>query len=374
MLSDILFALAALSLLYTCVAFVRVATLRLPKAAEGEDLPSITILKPLCGAEPELEENLATFCEQEYPSYRVIFAVADEADPAADVARTVMQSHPTCSAEIVTGGGPPMRNPKMENLSAASSRITGAIVVIADSDMQVKPSYLRSIAEAFGDEDVGAATAIFGARALPALAAHLGAMLVNEQFTPSALVAMAMQRLAFTLGATMAVRRRVLDEIGGLAALGTNIADDYMLGYLVAARGYRVALAGTIPLTLVSETNLRDLLTREIRWARTVRSVRPVGYAGSLLTYSLFFATACLIFSPFKTAAAELLIATLALRVALDMLAHRVLGIPGSPRPWLVPLREGLSVAVWICGFFGASARWRQRRVRAGRFSKDGAG
>jgi ceramide glucosyltransferase len=364
MLSDILFALTALSFIYTCIAFIRVVTLRLSPPAQGDDLPSITILKPLFGPEPELEENLATFCAQEYPSYNVVFAVAHPTDPAASVAQRVIQNHPNCRAEIVSGGGPPMRNPKIENLCAAASKITGEIVVIADSDMQVKPSYLRFIAEAFKDEDVGAATAIFGARSLPAFTSHLGAMLVNEQFTPSALVAIWMQRLAFTLGATMAVRRRVLDEIGGLPALGTAIADDYMLGHLTAARGYRVALAGAIPLTLVTETNLRDLLTREVRWARTVRSVRPIGYVGSILTYSLLFAVLNVIVAPSKLVPGELLLATLAMRVALDIAAHRVLNVPGNPRPWLVPVREGLSVIVWIAGLFGAGARWRRRRVR----------
>lgn len=358
---------AVLSFIYTCTAFVRMTTLRLSKAAQGENLPAITILKALSGSEPELEENLATFCEQEYPSYNVVFAVRDASDPAAAVARRVMQSHPNCKAEMVTGGGPPLLNPKIENLCAAIAKITGEIVVIADSDMQVKSSYLRSIAGAFEDENVGAATAIFGARALPTFAAHLGAMLVNEQFIPSALVAIATQRLAFTLGATMAVRRRVLDELGGLAALGTTIADDYMLGHLAVTRGYRVALAGTIPLTLVCESNLHELLVREVRWARTVRSVRPVGYVGSLLTYSLFFAVVNAIVSGIFNGpllfAGGLLLATLLLRLALNMQARHVLGVPGRARPWLVPVREGLSVVVWIAGLFGASARWRERQV-----------
>jgi ceramide glucosyltransferase len=364
---------AVLSFIYTCVAFARVATLRLPQDGRGEKLPTITILKALSGSEPELAENLATFCEQDYPSYNVVFAVREAADPATIIARRVIQSHPNCNAEIVSGGGPPLLNPKIENLCAAIPKISGEIVVIADSDMQVKPSYLRRIAAAFEDQTVGAATAIFGARALPAFVAHLGAMLVNEQFVPSALVAISMQRLAFTLGATMAVRRRVLDEIGGLAALGTTIADDYMLGHLTAGRGYRVALAGTIPLTLVSESNLRALLVREVRWARTVRSVRPLGYAGSIFTYSLFFAVANLvvaaIFNSLVLPAGGLLLATFVIRVALHIRARRALGVPGTARPWLVPVREGLSVLVWIAGLFGASARWRKHRVRTGRES-----
>ncbi len=351
------------SFLYACAALWRIATVRLPHGASGSVLPTMSVLKPLYGLEPELEENLATFCEQDYPSYEVFFAVRDPADPAAEIARRVIEAHPSCTASVVTGGGAQLRNPKIANLSAALPSTKGEIIVIADSDMRANREYLRGVAAPFADERVGAVTAIYAARSIGSLASWLGAMYVNEQFVPSVLVATLLQPLRFAFGATMAVRRSVLTEIGGVTAIGGTIADDYTLGRLVSAHGYRVALAGTIPQTLISETSVRDLLTREIRWARTIRSVRPAGYVGSVVTFPLVFAVFDLLFLPGVMLGAALLIASLTARVALDVLAHRMLRVPDQARPWLVPLRELLSLVVWAAGLFGSGALWRRRNL-----------
>jgi ceramide glucosyltransferase len=365
--SLVLLALTIASVLYAFAALVRLLTLRLPAPAEGNDLPAITVLKPLCGLEPELESNLASFCAQDYARYQVIFAAQDPTDPALDVARRIRDSHPACEIEIVSGGGTPMLNPKIENLSAAVPRASGEIVVIADSDVCVDGSYLRGVAAPFADDRVGAVTAIYGARASGGLPSRLGAMFVNEQFIPSVLVATSFQMVRFTLGATMAVRRGVLEAIGGTKALGETIADDYALGQRVSSRGDRVAFAGTIPLTLVSEQNVRDLLAREVRWARTIRSVRPVGYAGTIVTFPFALALLNCIFFPNPWVGIALLIGSIALRIGIDLAAHRVLRVPGKAQPWLVPLREALSVAVWAAGLFGRKARWRHRSLLVGK-------
>lgn len=360
----VLLALWSLSFLYTAVALGRLLTLRLPQPARGADLPKVSVVKPLCGLEPELEENLATFCEQEYSPYHVIFSVRDGTDPAVAAARRVIAAHPSCDASVVVGGGRPSRNPKIENLSAAVSQALGEIIVIADSDMRVDPAYLREVAAPFADDRVGAVTALFGARAAGTTVSRLGAMFVNDQFVPSVLVATLLQPIGYTFGATMAVRRAVLDEIGGITAIGGTIADDYMLGRLVTERGYRVAFAGSIPLTLVSEPKLSDLVAREVRWARTVRSVRPLGYVGTILTFPILFGLLNLLFLPSAAAGAALLLASLVERIALHVGANAALRIPGAARPWLVPLREALSVAVWAGGLFGSRARWRHHDLR----------
>jgi ceramide glucosyltransferase len=362
-ISAIFFVLAIASVLYTDFALIRLVTKPTAVPAEGSELPALTILKPLAGLEPELEENLRTFCDQEYPRFQVIFCAQNAEDPALDVARRIRASMPRCEIAVVAGGGAHVVNPKIENLLAALPSATGEILVVADSDMRVERDYLRRIASAFADPAVGAATTLYGARATQALAARLGAMFVNDQFMPSVLVATALQPLRYCFGATMAVRARVLDEIGGLAAIGATIADDYALGELVTRHGYRVALASAIPLTLVSERTLRALLAREIRWARTIRAVRPLGYAGSVVAFPMTWGLLNLIFAPAALFAGALFLAAVAFRVAVHVWAHRALRVPGRCAPWLVPLREALSVLVWAGGLVGTSARWRQARV-----------
>lgn len=353
---------ATLSFLYTDFAVFRVVTLKAVQRSHCKT-PSMSVLKPLAGLEPELEENLRSFCEQEYPLYQIVFCAHDDGDPALGVARRIAASMPQRDIVVVSGGGRPLVNPKIENLQAAMPRATGEIVVVADSDMRVDSQYLRQVADAFDDSRVGAVTALYSARASGGIVSELGALFVNDQFAPSVLVATALQPLRFCFGATMAVRRGVLAQIGGLGAIGATIADDYALGDIVAKAGWRVALASAVPSTLVSETTLRALFTREVRWARTIRAVRPAGYAGTVIAFPLLFGVLNVLFAPSLLAPSLLLFAALAVRVGLHLWAHRVLRVPGRPQPWLVPLREALSVAVWCAGVFGSWGWWRGRKM-----------
>jgi ceramide glucosyltransferase len=362
--SIIFFILWLLSASYTAFALFRLVTFRLPKPAEGDELPRVTVLKPLSGLELLLEENLTTFCEQDYPHYQTIFSVDDRSDPAAVVAQRVIDSHPACDARLVAGSGATsLANPKIKNLIAAMPYVSGEIVVISDSDMRADSRYLRGVVAPFSDARVGGVTAMYGAFSTPPLASRLGALAVNDSFIPSVLVASTFGPLRYCFGATMAVRKSVLDQIGGIAAIGKTLADDYTLGLLVRAAGYRMAVAGTIPLTLVSESTLHDLLVREVRWARTVRSVEPFGYAGTIITYPLLFALLNLLFAPRPWLGAALFAATVIVRLALNLCAQRVLRIPGRPQPWLVSLREAASLYVWAAGLVGTKARWRTRDV-----------
>lgn len=358
-------ALAIASIAYTAFALLRVLTLRLPEPAIGDALPSISVIKPLSGLEPELEENLATFCDQDYPRCQVIFAARDPADPALAVARALQTTHRDCEVEVVVGGGTPLPNPKVENLAGAIAHATGDVIVIADSDMSVDPHYLCGVAAPFADPRIGAVTALYGARSTGSFAARLGALFVNDSFAPSVLVAIALEPLRYCFGATMAVRRDSLARIGGIESLGGYLADDHMLGRAVSALGERVALAGCVPLTLISEPTLALLWARELRWARTIRAVRPLGFIGSAITYPLPFALAALLLLPSVLLGGALFAAAVVLRLALHYAAHRQLRIPGPAQPWLVPLRDLLSIAVWAASLFGRGARWRERKLIA---------
>ncbi len=361
------FALAVTSLSYTIFALARVLAPAPSASAAVSPSPSVTLLKPLAGLEPDLEENLRSFCNQEYSRYQTIFCSLEPRDPALAVAERVAADAPACDASVVAGGGgAPLRNPKIANVAAAMPHANGDIVIIADSDMRVEPDYLRKVTAAFADGRTGAVTTLYGARATESLAAHVGALFVNDYFAPSVLVALALQPLRYCFGATMAVRRSVLDEIGGIDTIGGTIADDYALGALVSRCGYRIALASAVPLTLVSESSFAALFARELRWARTIRSVRPLGYVGTIVEYPIVLGVIAVLLAANLLAALALLAACVVARCALHVCAHRRLRIPGLPRPWLIPLREALGVMVWACGLFGSAARWRERAVSIG--------
>jgi ceramide glucosyltransferase len=327
--------------------------------------PPITILKPVHGLEAGLEANLRTFCAQDYPKYQVVLGVLDPTDAALPVLRRIAATS-RARVDVVAGDGIVRhRNPKIATLAPMLPHAGYDLLVIADSDMRVGPDYLDAIAAAFDDPRVGAATCIYrGEPARNNLASTLGAMSITEQFGPSALVASVLERMTYCFGGTMAVRREILEEIGGLAALGAQIADDAALGRLTVERGHRVALAEYVAATVVDEPNLRALVAHELRWCRTIRSVRPRSYAGLVLTYPLPLALAYLALARDRRRALAVVALAKTLRIALHFCAQIVLAAPRRPPVALVPMRDALGLVVWAMGLRGDDVRWRGRDLR----------
>ena len=354
---------------YTAIAIARVRAFRAKASAQSGGLSStpVTILKPLHGDEPDLFENLCSFCDQEYAQYQVIFGAANPEDPALEVARAVAARFPQVDVEIVAGNAKPAGNPKIGNLLGIIDRARHPLLVIADSDIRVDRSYLQAVVSCFDDPQAGGATCIYGGIAHASLASRLGAMHINDQFAPSVMVAAVLEPLTYCFGATMAVRRDVLERIGGLEALADHLADDYLLGKRISEAGYRVALVPYAAQTTVSDETLAALWRHERRWSRAILGQRRAGYIGSIVTYVLPFAAAFALTArtPFSCVVFG---AAAALRVWLHFEGRSAFAPQTPPQPWLIPLRDCFGVAVWISAFFGKRVRWQndEYHLRAG--------
>ncbi|MBV9233642.1 MAG: bacteriohopanetetrol glucosamine biosynthesis glycosyltransferase HpnI [Candidatus Eremiobacteraeota bacterium] len=362
-----LLVVAVAGAVYLAIAAVRLLQFAMRPIELARDfLPTISVLKPVAGIEPNLYRNLASFCEQDYDArYEVIFCLASANDPALPTVQRVVADFAWCPAAIALGRAPGMLNPKIANVAKAGVEPQGEIVVIADSDIRVDRKYLRALAAGFASERVGAITCLYSGEPNDGIVSRLGALQIQDQFAPSVLVALALGALRFCLGATMAVRRRVLDDIGGLAALGDHLADDHKLGELVAQRGYEVELCRYPVRTDVNEITLAALWSHELRWARTHRALAPAGYAFSFLTFALPLALLYLIFGGNRAAAIPLLASVLALRVAVHYVARYAFGAARDDVALIVP-RDLLSLAVWAASLFGRTVRWRGRIYRTG--------
>ena len=363
-------AAVALSATFASIAYTALAISRLRVHARRprtrpSGRPAITILKPVRGVEPGLAENLRSFCAQDYPEFEVVFGVLDPADPALPIVRRVAADYPDRTTVVVGDGIAEHRNPKIATLAPMVPHAKHALLVISDSDMRVTPDYLDAIATAFADDGVGAATCIYrGEPADDGLASRLGAMWIGEQFAPSALVAAAVEPLTYCFGATMAIRRDAFAAIGGLRGLGTQLADDHTLGRLVTEQGFRVALARCVVANVVSESGVRELLLHELRWARTIRTVRPRSYYGIVLTYPLPLALLYAVLTKDRGRVIPVLALAGLARLALHREAHRALGTRAYPSPLLIPLRDAFGIAVWIGGLAGRDVRWRDAAFR----------
>jgi ceramide glucosyltransferase len=382
LVTALLLPIALCGIAYLGAALFAVRRAAVTPPGGGGALPPITILKPLHGLEVELFENLCSFCEQDYPVFQVVFGVQRRDDPAIPVARAVMERYAAAlDIAFVIDEMPLGGNPKMANVAKMMRVAKHELLTIVDADMRVDPHYLRAVADAFEDEDVGAATSLYVGSPRDGVASELAALQINDQFTPSVLVALLTQPLAFCFGSTMAVRRRVLEEIGGIDALRAHLGDDYILGSLVHRRGYRVALCRYVVHNVVRESGIPSLWLREVRWQRVIRAQRPLGHAFSFITFPLPFALLVLVLGNIIPGCI-LTAATLALRYAVheSVRSHLVppchperrrrrTGVEG-PRPnissaWLIPVRDVLGLAVWTASFFGRGVRWHRQDLRA---------
>ena len=333
------------------------------------DCPGITVLRPLYGDEPLLEAALLSACRQDYPRFQVVFGVQDPADPALAVVERVRAQAPDCDIALVRDDTAEGANRKVANLINMLPAAKHDILVIADSDIHAAPGYLRTIAAALAEPGVGLATTLYtGLPANRSLAAALAASGITYGFLPAAAVARRLGRQD-SLGATMALRRETLAGIGGLAVLRDDVADDNLLGRLVAAGGHRIGLAATIPSTTVPERSLAALVRHELRWARTIRALAPAAFAASCVQYPLAWALLALLAAGGAGWSAALFLAVWAVRAVAARGVARAIR-PPTPAPlFLLPPRDLISLGVWLAAFTGNRVDWRGRTMRVRRAS-----
>ncbi|HYB73412.1 MAG TPA: bacteriohopanetetrol glucosamine biosynthesis glycosyltransferase HpnI [Candidatus Sulfotelmatobacter sp.] len=370
MLGQVLLVLIGLALAYGAAALVAMARLaRHPGHRDVGYTPPITILKPIKGLDPDLLGNLRSFCRQDYPAYQILFGAADPQDPALGVVRQVLAEHPDADAHLVLCPEPLGPNGKVSSLHQMAARARHEILVISDSDTRVAPDYLHRVAAPFADPEVGLVTALYRGVAPAGLAAHLERLIIHTLFVPSVLVAYLLEGMTFALGATLAMRRKVLDELGGFAAFTHVLADDYQIGRRAVAAGYTVALADAMVDCVLGQIPFRDFFARQVRWARTMRSCRPAGYLASFIRHGVFLSLLFLLAEGPTPLGLGLLLATIALRHAVAVtVSAKVLRVADPVRGlWLLPLADALSVALWALAFAGNTITWRGLRYRMGR-------
>ena len=360
-------AVAASAAAYAVAAAIAVRVkLEASYSARPGEFPAVTILKPLCGDEHELYECLRSFCDQDYQRFQIVFGVADGADPAAEVVGRLQREFPQLDLKLVVDRRQHGSSRKVSNLMNMMPLARHDFLVISDSDVRVPRNYLSRIVPPLLDPDVGIVTCPYRGVPRRGLWSLLGSMFINDWFIPSVRVAALSGSRAFAFGVTIALRRQVLASIGGFAAIANQLADDYRLGELTRARGLRTVLSAVVVETCVDEHSFGGLVRHELRWLRTIRAVRPLGYGLSIITFSVPMALLGCAISRAAWPTLVLLAVTALGRTALHV---RVRGAAkGLARDFAVlPLREALSLLLWAWGFVTRRVQWRDDRLRVTR-------
>jgi len=319
--------------------------------------PPVTVLKPLHGTEPGLRARLAAYCRQDYQApIQVLCGTPDHASPAAAAVRGLKIDSPNKTVELAVDPRSHGANRKVSNLINIMPRARHDTLVMSDSDIVVGPDYLRGLAALLAQPRVGAVTCLYYGIGGEALWSRLSALAINAQFLPHAITAVSLGLAKPCCGATIAMRRAVLEHIGGFRALADVLADDHAIGLAVRAAGYEVVTAPFLVGHHCFENSLRQLLRHQLRVARTIRSIDPVAYAGTFVTHPWPLA----LIATLSGSATAALIAVIALlsRVALCRCVERRFGLRRQ-NYLLVPVHDIIAFAVYLTGFFGAKVHWQ---------------
>ena len=364
------FACLGLAASYAALTVVAVLVWRRRRTPiDSPSLPPVSMLKPLCGAEPGLYEHLRSFCRQDYPTFQLVFGVRDADDPACAVVKRLAAEYPSIPIDLVTNPELHGSNLKISNLINMLPFVRYDVLAMADSDAFVGTDYLRSVTAPLLDRTVGLVTCLYRGTPTPKVWSRLGAMYINEWYLPSVLVAWLFGHEGYVSGQTTCMRRDTLQAIGGLWPLANHLADDHRLGELVRATGERIVLSPYVVQGEHHEPSLDSLVRHELRWLRTIRVLRPRSFRFLFITFGLPLAAlglAAAAPASLHSAAAWVLFGiALTSRLALHFV-HRL----RDPKPladlWLVPFRDVLMCWVWFRSFFTSDVTWRGSKFAVG--------
>ena len=344
--------------------------LRQAKAPDEADFaPPVSLLKPLDGAEPNLETHIASFFDQDYPKFEILFCARSNTDAGLEAARRAAARFPQIPARFLATGDQTYINAKVSSLELMQSAAQHDIFIISDSDVRVTRNYIRDVVAPFAGDNVGAVTCLYRGVADRSLWSMLEATGMSVEMTTGVLTVNLLEGMKFALGPTMAVRRACVDAMGGFGVLGPYCSDDFLLGEKVAAQGKTVVLSHHVIDHIILNLSFAASLRHQTRWMKSTRFSRPWGHLGTALTFSVPFGLlACLaaVVMHRPELGLVLLACSIVNRMLLAALVGRFAVAEGRlfRTAVLYPIRDLLGFCCWVASYFGSTILWRGRRYR----------
>lgn len=326
-------------------------------------LPAITVLKPLYGPEPRLAENLASFFEQDYPDFEIIFGARSAEDEAVKIVEQLRARYPHVKSRIVFSGPPSWPSAKVFSLQKMLAIAANQYLVISDCDVLAPADCLRQVITPLLDPAVGFVTCMYEGIPTSGLWSLLEGLGMSVEMSSGVMVADMVEGMRFALGPVMATRADVLQAIGGIAKAADYYSDDFVLGNLTWAAGYKVMLSQEIVGHVLTPVTLAQSFTHQLRWMQSTRYSRPSGHVGTGLTYAMPFGILGLLWG-FLTGHNVLGILLFSAAFLNRLIQSLVVGWKtiGDSRAlrfcWVYPLRDLLGFVVWVASFVRNGFSW----------------
>jgi ceramide glucosyltransferase len=333
--------------------------------------PPVSMLKPVRGLDPDAYENFASFCRLDYPDYEILFGVGRADDPALPAIARLQRDFPNHQIRVIFHDGTVVANDKTSKLARLTEEARHQVLVISDSDVRVRPDYLRRVVAPLADARVGAVTCFYVSTGEKSFTDRLQTVGMIADFYPGILVAKQLDGVKFALGPTIATRKENLAEFGGYAALQDRPADDLLVGRLIAEQGHEVELLSYKIQTVADYRSFGDLWAKRLRWLVVMRHMRPWGHLGLVFTQGLPWCLVAMAIRPTAGTALAFLGAYIALRMAMTLeIGVRGLDESGIWRKLpLIPVWDAMAFTLWLASFTRSRIRWRdgEYAIRSGK-------
>lgn len=358
-------ALAAIGVAYQAFAFVMLGRFFRTGGCPAISSEAVTILKPLYGDEPQLKDNLATFLVQDHAGpVQLLCGISDADDPARHAVEALQREHPQADITLVADAARHGANGKIGNLINMMREARHDTLALSDSDMAVAPDYLATLLATLAKPGVGAATCFYRGRGDTGFWSRISAGIISHVALPDMVVGTTTGLARPCMGSTIALRREMLDAIGGFERFADVLADDHAIGAAVAGLGLKVAIPPLLLTHACTEPSFAALWRQKLRWAATIRGLQPWGYAGSVVTRPLPLALLATLFSPATGPVVPIVLSVAALVVRLAV-ASRVDRLSGSRSVafWQLPLIDSVDFLVFAASFTVRKIDWRGSRL-----------
>jgi ceramide glucosyltransferase len=324
------------------------------------DWPPVTILKPVRGLEKNQRESLRSACLQDYPEFQVVYSVQDLNDPVIPLLKEIQQEFGDMKVSVAIENLQIGTNGKINNLLGALPYARNDILVISDSDVYLKPDYLKVIVAPLANSDIGGVCTLYKATCADRWFEKMELLTFNADFIPSVIFAHVSRTSKFCIGASIALRRSTLKEIGGLESLADYLVEDYEMGRRIWSLGKKIEVIPYFIDIVVDYKKFPQWWNHQIYWDQNLRAARPGGFFASIVTRSVPFAFLFTLLSPGDFWGPTVLVATLGLRlVTTATIMWELRDYEGLRSLPFLLLRDVAGLASWFLSFTKRSVVWR---------------
>lgn len=330
--------------------------------------PSISILKPLKGIDDDLERNIKSFFELDYPEYEIIFGFHSNDDPAIKIVKKLIEQHPKVKSKIVIDTTEIGLNPKINNLNNIYPYSNGEIIFISDSNTRVSKEFLKMIISYFRDKNVGLVSAAIKGTNAKNIFALFENLHLNSFTFGIVQAASSLANVQITIGKAILVRKQILDQLNGFLSFKDYLAEDHLMGLQVKRLGYIVKISTLTVENINEKWSIQKILNRHRRWTLMRLNIDPVFYILESLTNTTFISLIFIIFYP---SFYFIGLTAILFKILTDYLIARLVCNSLKFYHFLfVPLKDILMGLIWFSPFIYNKINWRESKLKVVKNSK----